>query len=143
MSYIPPPKTTMSSDEVPSGIVHDNSYAIPDPSGPSEHQGTGPGGPNSAGSSAIPVVTDDTPIRDPINPATANSDAQLEQDEKEAIDKRNILPKPKTGGRVTRQAGQGGRKEEGAYREPGDEEGMPGPEDGSSNLRTGRVELVP
>ncbi len=49
-------------------------------------------------------------------------------DEKDAIDKSNIV-----GGR-TRGAGLN----KGGYAEPGDEEGLPGPDDGTSNIRTGR-----
>ena len=33
---------------------------------------------------------------------------------------------------------RGATKAAGTYQEPGDEEGLPGPDDGTSNLRTGR-----
>jgi hypothetical protein len=46
----------------------------------------------------------------------------LVRDENEAIDKSNIIE-----GERTR-----GAKPSGGYREPGDEEGLPGPEDGTS-----------
>ena len=54
-----------------------------------------------------------------------------EQDEREAIDKSNILK-----GDRTRHA----TKPAGTYREPGDEEGLPGPDDGTSNVRGSGVE---
>ena len=46
-----------------------------------------------------------------------------ERDEADAIDKSNILK----GGRTR------GAKPSGQYTEPGDEEGLPGPEDGTSS----------
>jgi hypothetical protein len=48
-----------------------------------------------------------------------------ERDEDDAIDKSNIL------GDRTR----GATKQSGTYREPGDEEGLPGPGDGRSSTR--------
>lgn len=57
-----------------------------------------------------------------------------EKDDKEAINPDNILknePRTRHGGKKTVD-----------YREPGDEEGLPGPEDGSSYLRTGKTEIV-
>lgn len=51
----------------------------------------------------------------------------IERDDKEAIDKSNIIK-----GDRTRHA-----KPVGTYKEPGDEEGLPGPDDGSSAVRTG------
>jgi len=56
-----------------------------------------------------------------------------ERDEKEAIDTRNILPGAENKGIQTR----GVEKD---YKEPGDEEGLPGRGDsGSSSLRTGTI----
>jgi hypothetical protein len=46
----------------------------------------------------------------------------LARDENEAIDKSNIIQSESTRG----------AKPSGGYREPGDEEGLPGPEDGTS-----------
>ncbi|KAF8446666.1 hypothetical protein BGX38DRAFT_1271040 [Terfezia claveryi] len=113
--------------EVPSGTVIDNSYAMDEPAGVAEKHGTGPGG--AIGTDAVnPVIKDEDPVEDPIDPNTANSNEMLEQDEKEAINTENIL-----GGSRTR---YGGRKVA-EYREPDDEEGMPPPEDGTSSLRTG------
>ena len=93
------------------------------------------------GQSHIPVQSDDAPVSDPIDPATADSDATLgmsrlhsshtnlcslpvAQDDKEAIDQSNII-----GGRTR------GAKPSGGYQEPGDEQGLPGPEDGTSSTR--------
>jgi len=73
----------------------------------------------------IAVQSDSAPVEDPIDANTADSDAQLDGDEKEAIDKSNII-----GGGKTR-----GAKPTGTYQEPGDEEGLPGPEDGTSATR--------
>ncbi|KAK6430322.1 hypothetical protein LTR95_013523 [Oleoguttula sp. CCFEE 5521] len=70
----------------------------------------------------VPVQSDETPVEDPIDPATADSDAQLEKDDKEAIDSSNIIDGSRTRG----------AKPAGTYQEPGDEEGLPGPEDGTS-----------
>jgi hypothetical protein len=53
-----------------------------------------------------------------------NTNDGIEQDEAEAIDESNIIK-----GR-TRHA-----KPTGTYREPGDEEGLPGPDDGTSSTR--------
>ncbi|KAJ6446752.1 NmrA family protein [Purpureocillium lavendulum] len=41
--------------------------------------------------SEIPVQADDSKVEDPIDETTANSDAQLERDDAEAIDKSNII----------------------------------------------------
>ena len=48
-----------------------------------------------------------------------------ERDDSEAIDKGNILD----GGRTR------GAKPTGTYTEPGDDEGLPGPDDGTSGMR--------
>lgn len=94
------------------------------------------------GQSTIPVLKDDAPLEPSIDRATADSDQQLgklypcstipfyvltiqERDDKEAIDKGNIIE-----GRT-----RGATKQAGTYAEPGDEEGLPGPEDGTSALR--------
>lgn len=81
----------------------------------------------------IPIQEDDAPVEDPIDADTADSDKQLgkdllgtkndsgtansfaEKDEKDAIDKSNIVESR------TRGAG----KQKGALAEPGDEEGIP------------------
>ncbi|KAI0153372.1 hypothetical protein BJ166DRAFT_627341 [Pestalotiopsis sp. NC0098] len=60
------------------------------------------------------VVSDETKIEDPVDSRTADSDQQLERDDKEAINEDNII------GQRTRHA-----KPEGSYQEPGDEEGLP------------------
>ncbi|CRK23579.1 hypothetical protein HYQ45_013953 [Verticillium longisporum] len=72
----------------------------------------------------ISVQSDDAKIEDPIGENTADSDAQLERDDKDAINPDNMIDER------TRSA-----KPEGSYREPGDEEGLPGPEDGTSQGR--------
>ena len=53
----------------------------------------------------------------------------IERDDKEAINTENII-----GGSRSR---SGGQRKVVNYREPGDEEGMPPPDDGTSSLRTG------
>jgi len=70
----------------------------------------------------IPVQNDNASVEDPIDRSTADSDEQLERDENDAIDESNIVE-----GRTR------GAKPSGGYREPGDEEGLPGPEDGTSS----------
>ncbi|GJN69207.1 hypothetical protein PLIIFM63780_000605 [Purpureocillium lilacinum] len=64
--------------------------------------------------SEIPVQADESKVEDPIDETTANSDAQLERDDAEAIDKSNIIKER------TRHA-----EPQGGYREPGDNEGIP------------------
>ena len=54
----------------------------------------------------------------------ARSDANIVRDDNEAINESNIVD-----GRTR------GAKPAGGYREPGDEEGLPGPEDGTSSGR--------
>ncbi|KAF2727429.1 hypothetical protein EJ04DRAFT_451347 [Polyplosphaeria fusca] len=99
----------MSAEDqyVPSGEVADNDYA------------------SRTGQSTIPVQKDEAPVEDPIDPAKADSDEQLVQDDKEAIDSDNIIDSRTRG--ATKQAG--------TYAEPGDDEGLPGPEDGTSAIR--------
>ncbi|KAI9678755.1 MAG: hypothetical protein M1817_005812 [Caeruleum heppii] len=96
------------SGDAPAGDAKDNDYV------------------NRPGDSTIAVQKDEAPVDDPIDPKTADSDETLQRDDAEAIDKSNII-----GGR-TRGAGP-----KGGYTEPGDDEGLPGPEDGTSTLRTG------
>ncbi|KAG9577139.1 hypothetical protein KCU77_g8295, partial [Aureobasidium melanogenum] len=74
------------------------------------------------GQSEIPVQRDEASIGDPIDPDTADSDKVLEQDEKAAMNEDNIID-----GRT-----RGAAKPKGSYQEPGDEEGLPGPDDGTS-----------
>ncbi|KAI5927323.1 hypothetical protein F4810DRAFT_360710 [Camillea tinctor] len=69
----------------------------------------------------VPVVSDQDRVEDPIDGAQADSDEQLDRDDRDAIDSSNII------GSRTRGAGPG----DGGYREPGDEEGLPA-EDGTS-----------
>ncbi|KAL8655561.1 MAG: hypothetical protein Q9210_000811 [Variospora velana] len=88
---------------VPAGDSKDNDYA------------------SRTGQYQIPVQKDDAPVEDPINPDTADSDQTLAQDDKDAIDQSNVI-----GGRTR------GAKPSGGYAEPGDEEGLPGPDDGTS-----------
>ncbi|KIW97525.1 uncharacterized protein Z519_01109 [Cladophialophora bantiana CBS 173.52] len=79
------------------------------------------------GQSHIPVQSDDAPVEDPIDATKADSDEQLARDDAEVIDESNIINER------TR-----GATKEGGYREPGDEEGLPGPEDGTSRVRGGQ-----
>ncbi|TVY50442.1 hypothetical protein LCER1_G009400, partial [Lachnellula cervina] len=90
---------------VPSGDAQDNAYV----SRTGQKQGP------------IPVQSDGADIEDPINADTADSDAQLARDDNDAIDQSNVI------GERTRRA-----KPSEGYREPGDEEGLPGPDDGTS-----------
>ncbi|RDA92061.1 hypothetical protein CP533_0985 [Ophiocordyceps camponoti-saundersi (nom. inval.)] len=64
--------------------------------------------------SEIPVQADDVRVEDPIDETTADTDAQLARDEKDAIDTSNIIKEK------TRHAAP-----KGGYREPGDDEGIP------------------
>jgi len=100
-------KADTVTDDIPQGgDTVDNSYA--------ENHGS------------IPVVKDEMPVEQPNDARNPDSDAALEQDEDEAINKNNILK----GGRT-----RGVKPTGGIYREPGDEEGLPGPEDGTSSTR--------
>ncbi|CAF9930188.1 hypothetical protein IMSHALPRED_008106 [Imshaugia aleurites] len=96
----------MTSGDVPAGDAMDNDYK------------------SRTGQSHIPVQSDDAPVSDPIDPATADSDETLAKDDSDAIDQNNII-----GGRTR------GAKPSGGYAEPGDEEGLPGAEDGTSSTR--------
>ena len=60
-------------DDAPSGRVIDNSYAMGSSAGVSKKQGTGPSG--SIG--VNPVIKDDDPVEDPIDPNMANSKEML------------------------------------------------------------------
>lgn len=97
----------------------------------------------------VPVQSDDAPVEGGDDEVAADSEERLgtfgytlnflrtipsypsshiltrsiAADDKDAIDESNILD----GGRTR------GAKPEGGYREPGDDEGLPGPEDGTSS----------
>ncbi|TKA80463.1 hypothetical protein B0A49_00847 [Cryomyces minteri] len=73
------------------------------------------------GQSEVPVQSDSAPVEDPIDPATADSDETLQQDEQAAMDESNIVDSR------TR-----GAKPSGSYVEPGDDEGLPS-DDGTSS----------
>ncbi|KAK5659541.1 hypothetical protein OQA88_743 [Cercophora sp. LCS_1] len=81
-------------NEAPKGQVNDPSY-------------------KTSKNEAIPVIDDGGAVEDHIRPGAADSDKQLQQDEREAIDKSNIIK----GGR-TRHA----RPLGGSYEEPSDEQ---------------------
>ncbi|KAK4547682.1 hypothetical protein LTR36_000639 [Oleoguttula mirabilis] len=72
----------------------------------------------------IPVQKDEASVEDPIDPNTADSDETLAQDELAAADKSNII-ESRT---------RGAAKPKGTYTEPGDEEGLPGANDGTSSV---------
>ena len=119
----------VTGGDVPAGDSMDNDYK------------------SRTGQSHIPVQSDDAPVSDPIDPATADSDETLgtllclraclwftiqensanvvaARDDSDAIDESNII-----GGRTR------GAKPSGGYTEPSDEAGLPGPEDGTSSTR--------
>ncbi|KAF2872155.1 hypothetical protein BDV95DRAFT_543793 [Massariosphaeria phaeospora] len=98
--------TKRSNDSAPTGDVTDNDYA------------------SRSGQYTIPVQKDDAPIDEPYDAATADSDQQLQRDEKDAIDSSNIIE----------ERTRGATKKAGTYAEPGDEEGLPGPDDGTSAI---------
>ncbi|OTA94084.1 hypothetical protein M434DRAFT_394988 [Hypoxylon sp. CO27-5] len=93
-------------NEAPSGNVADNSYV------------SRPGHKNEK----IPVQSDGDLVEDPIDGRKADSDEQLDRDDREAIDKSNII------GQRTRHA----KPSAGTYSQPGDEEGLPA-DDGTSS----------
>ncbi|KAL2424520.1 hypothetical protein ABEF95_011365 [Exophiala dermatitidis] len=68
-----------------------------------------------SGDKTIPVQKDSAPVEDPIQPPQSNTNAQLEQDEREAIDKSNIVK----GGRTR------GAQPTGSYSEGPDEDDLP------------------
>ncbi|KAI1138123.1 hypothetical protein F5Y05DRAFT_385237 [Hypoxylon sp. FL0543] len=93
-------------DEAPSGNVADNSYVSR--SGHKNEQ--------------IPVQSDGDLVEDPINEGKADSDEQLERDDRDAIDKSNIID----------ERTRGAQPRQGTYRQPGDDEGLPA-DDGTSS----------
>ncbi|KAK3061307.1 hypothetical protein LTS18_006561 [Coniosporium uncinatum] len=83
------------TNDVPAGNSKDNDYA------------------SRTGQSHIPVQTDDAPVEEsPYKAETADSDAQLVQDEQDAL---------KEGETVSSRT-RGATKASGTYTEPGDEE---------------------
>ncbi|EPS39397.1 hypothetical protein H072_6819 [Dactylellina haptotyla CBS 200.50] len=72
---------------------------------------------------AVPVIADNDKTTSGINPGHEDSDEQLARDDRDAIDESNIIDSR------TR-----GAQPRGEYREPGDEEGLPGPDDGTSSV---------
>ncbi|KXX75772.1 hypothetical protein MMYC01_207447 [Madurella mycetomatis] len=60
---------------------------------------------------AVPVIDDTDTVEDPVRPGAADSDQQLERDEREAIDKSNIV------GERTRK-----KPPAGTFSEPSDEQ---------------------
>ncbi|KAL2219721.1 hypothetical protein M432DRAFT_365171 [Thermoascus aurantiacus ATCC 26904] len=65
----------------------------------------------------LPVQRDEDDYEDPVQPPYSNSDEQLEQDEREAIDERNILKGDRTRHAQPRTANR--------YNEGPDEEDLP------------------
>ncbi|KAG9207009.1 hypothetical protein G6514_000300 [Epicoccum nigrum] len=84
----------------------------------------------TTGQSEIRVLKDDAPIeRNEYNDReVADSDKQLERDEKEAIDESNILD----------ERTRGAAKEAGTYAEPGDDEGLEAAVEGNDGTSAGR-----
>ncbi|KAI5809087.1 hypothetical protein DFH27DRAFT_250752 [Peziza echinospora] len=116
----------------------DNSYVMDEPAGASEQKGTGPNrGPSPASASTNPVVRDEVADKELGSmKGMGDSATVLEKDEKEAMNPQNILkgqPRTRFGGRKPGNVN---------YKEPGDEEGLPGPDDGTSYVRTGKTEIV-
>ncbi|KAK0715066.1 hypothetical protein B0H67DRAFT_233354 [Lasiosphaeris hirsuta] len=70
----------------------------------------------------IPVISDSERVEDPIKGNAADNDAQLERDDKQAINKSNIID----------ERTRGAAKSKGTYAEPADEEGLP-KNDGTSS----------
>ncbi|KAK3302719.1 uncharacterized protein B0T15DRAFT_543735 [Chaetomium strumarium] len=60
----------------------------------------------------VPVIDDEAQVEDPMKPGKADSDKQLEQDEREAIDKGNIM----------KDRMRHATKPKGTYAEPSDEQ---------------------
>ncbi|OWT42598.1 hypothetical protein VFPPC_18266 [Pochonia chlamydosporia 170] len=65
----------------PEGLVQDDSYTT-----------------SNGKREPIPVQGDDTPVEDPVNAADGDSDKQLDEDEKAAIDESNIIKERTRGG---------------------------------------------
>ncbi|KAK0738663.1 hypothetical protein B0T18DRAFT_422538 [Schizothecium vesticola] len=83
-------------EDAPTGQVNDPSY-------------------KTSGDETVPVVDDDAPVEDPVGGlGDADSDKQLERDEKEAIDPGNIIKDKSRIGKPGRTLGR--------YTEPGDED---------------------
>ncbi|KAF2244225.1 hypothetical protein BU26DRAFT_554243 [Trematosphaeria pertusa] len=95
------------TNDAPAGDSKDNDYV------------------SRTGQYQVPVQKDEVPVADLYDPVTADSDQQLAQDENDAIDRSNIVE-----GRT-----RGATKKAGTYAEPGDEEGLPGADDGTSAIR--------
>ncbi|KAF5020961.1 hypothetical protein F66182_7007 [Fusarium sp. NRRL 66182] len=93
--------------DAPSGQFQENSYV----SRPGEKD------------QPIAVQADSDEVEDPIDADQADTDAQLERDEKDAIDKSNII----------NERTRGATQPSGTYQEPGDEEGLPSDTGRSSN----------
>ncbi|KAK5210106.1 hypothetical protein LTR67_001047 [Exophiala xenobiotica] len=99
-------KQNTDTDDIPQGgDTVDNSYATND--------------------KVVPVVKDEVPVEQPNDARNPDSNQALEQDEKEAIDKSNILK----GGRT-----RGATKPEGTYQDPEGEGDLPA-DDGTSAVR--------
>ena len=93
-----------------SNQAYDNVPAGAEPNNDSDYAKT-------TGNDPIPVQRDDANIESGVNPPTEfeggeNSDAQLEKDDKDAIDSSNII----------NDRTRGAAQKSGTYREPGDEE---------------------
>ncbi|RYP08403.1 hypothetical protein DL765_008802 [Monosporascus sp. GIB2] len=71
----PPSTTGVREDEVPEGQVQGDSYAM---------------GADKKGE-PVPVISDDAKVEDPVDAKDADSNRQLESDEKEAIDESSIV----------------------------------------------------
>ncbi|KAL1589316.1 hypothetical protein WHR41_02131 [Cladosporium halotolerans] len=100
-------QATMSDqNDIPTGEFQDNEYQ------------------SRTGQNQVPVQSDNKPVEDPIDGNVADSDAQLERDDNEAINKGNMI----------NERTRGAAKSGGTYQEPGDEEGLPGPDDGTSRV---------
>lgn len=151
-------KTTTAMDEFDQGKLDTETMDIPQGGDTIDNSYA------SSKNEPVPVLKDDEPVEQPNDERNPDSDEVLgklisrypppiyqralqplieskwngrvlifgaEQDEKDAIDKSNILQ-----GDRTRHAA----KPAGTYCEPGDEEGLPGPDDGTSNVRGPGVE---
>ncbi|RYP51789.1 hypothetical protein DL768_002936 [Monosporascus sp. mg162] len=86
--------TGVRGDEVPEGQVQDDSFVL---------------GADKKGE-PVPVVGDNAKVEDPIDARQADSDRQLERDEKEAINPSNIVK------------GSRSKPPAGSLREPSDED---------------------
>jgi len=75
----------------------------------------------------FPVIKDEERVEQPNDERDPDSDEALEQDEAEAINQSNILQ----GNRLRHAKPRGG-----GYKEPTMDEGLPGPEEGTSGVRS-------